>query len=331
MRAFAPRAFGPPNDRAGRPSVTSRMPATLIALDWGTTSARAYRLGPRGEVLEARNGTLGIQRLDGQTFADAFAKLVGEWRVESVPRLACGMIGSRQGWREVPYVPCPASLDRLSHGLLETDGGELAIVPGLSTRDAAGTPDVMRGEETQLLGAVPPESTRTLVVLPGTHSKWARVDRGVVLDFTTFMTGEMYDALIGHTILGRLPAGAPPEDPDAAFARGVHRGLGAGGFTHDVFGARTLALMGELPSGDVPEWLSGFVIGREIRNARTWAQHAGDDASRVLVVGSHALATRYLAALRVSDIVATPGPADAAAAGLFRIACAAGKVAPEYA
>ena len=303
------------------------MTAALIALDWGTTRARAYRLGADGSVLDTRNGTLGVQRLDGLSFADAFARLLGDWHDESLPRLACGMVGSRQGWREAPYVPCPASLDLLSRGLVETDGGELSIVPGLSTRDASGTPDVMRGEETQLLGAVPFDAPRTLVVLPGTHSKWARLDRGVVLDFTTFMTGEMYDALIGHTILGRLPSGAPEVDGAAAFARGVLRGLGAGGFTHDVFGARTLALMGELPPGDVPEWLSGFVIGREIRNARTWAQHAGDDASRVLVVGSDALASRYLAALRISEIAATPGPADAAATGLYRIACAAGKVA----
>ena len=150
----------------------------------------------------------------------------------------------------------------------------------------------------------------------------------MVLDFTTFMTGEMYDALLGHTILGRLPADAPAVNGPAAFERGVLRGLGAGGFTHDVFGARTLMLMGELPAGDVPEWLSGFVIGREIRNARTWAQHAGDDASRVLVVGSDALATRYLKALGVSGIAATPGPVDAAAAGLYRIALAAGKLRP---
>jgi len=302
------------------------MPASLIALDWGTTRARAYRVGADGRVLDARDGTYGIQRLDGLTFAQALDRLIGDWRDDAAPRIACGMIGSRQGWYEVPYVACPASLDGLSRGLCETDGGEIAIVPGLSTRDAAGTPDVMRGEETQLLGAVPADAPRTLVVLPGTHSKWARVEHGVVLDFTTFMTGEMYDALLGHTILGRLPADAPAVDGTAAFSRGVLRGLGAGGFTHDVFGARTLMLMGELPAGDVPEWLSGFVIGREIRNARTWAQHAGDDASRVLVVGSDALAKRYLAALEVSDIAGTPGPVDAAAAGLYRIALAAGKL-----
>jgi 2-dehydro-3-deoxygalactonokinase len=302
------------------------MTAALIALDWGTTRARAYRVAADGRVLDARNGALGIQHLDGLTFAQALDRLVGDWRDDAAPRVACGMIGSRQGWREAPYVACPASLEGLSRGLVETDGGEIAIVPGLSTRDASGTPDVMRGEETQLLGAVPADAPRTLVVLPGTHSKWARVEHGVVLDFTTFMTGEMYDALLGHTILGRLPKDAPAVDGAAAFARGVQRGLGAGGFTHDVFGARTLMLMGELPAGDVPEWLSGFVIGREIRNARTWAQHAGDDASRVLVVGSDALASRYLTALRVSEIAATPGPVDAAAAGIYRIALAAGKL-----
>ena len=304
------------------------MTAALIALDWGTTRARAYRVGADGHVLDTRNGAYGIQRLDGLTFPAALDRLIGDWRDDPVPRVACGMIGSRQGWREAPYVPCPASLDGLSHGLVETDDGEIAIVPGLSTRDAYGTPDVMRGEETQLLGAVPSDAPRTLVVLPGTHSKWARVEHGVVLDFTTFMTGEMYDALLGHTILGRLPADATPVDGAAAFARGVLRGLGAGGFTHDVFGARTLTLMGELDAGDVPEWLSGFVIGREIRNARTWAQHAGDDASRVLVVGSDALATRYLKALEVSEVTGTPGPVDAAAAGLYRIAAAAGKLRP---
>jgi 2-dehydro-3-deoxygalactonokinase len=303
------------------------MTAALLALDWGTTSARAYRLDAAGRVLASRNGALGIQRLEGRTYAQAFAELVGDWRDERVPRIACGMVGSRQGWREAPYVACPASLDLLSRGLVETDGGEIAIVPGLSTRDAFGMPDVMRGEETQLLGAVPADAPRTLVVLPGTHSKWARVDGGVVLDFISFMTGEFYDALMGHTILGRLPPGAAPVAPEAAFAQGVARGERVGGLLHDVFGARTLVLMNELAPGDVPEWLSGFLIGREIRNARTWAQRAGDDAARVLVVGSDALAARYASALAHFGIQAVPGPADAAAAGLFRIACAAGKVA----
>lgn len=303
--------------------------AVLIALDWGTTSARAYRIAAGGGVLDARGGELGVQRLGGRSFAKALAELTGAWPDERAPRIACGMVGSRQGWREAPYVRCPASLDALSQGLVETDGGEIAIVPGLSTRDASGIPDVMRGEETQLLGAVPVDAPRTLVVLPGTHSKWARVERGVVLDFATFMTGELYDALLGHTILGRLAT--PPTDDAAgrAFARGVERGLGPGPTLHDVFGARTLALTGELGGGEVREWLSGLLIGREIRNARVWAQQAGDDASRVLVVGSSALSDRYATALALAGAVAVRGPVDAAAAGLYRIARAAGRLVTE--
>jgi 2-dehydro-3-deoxygalactonokinase len=305
--------------------------AVLIALDWGTTSARAYRIDAGGRILDARSGELGVQRLDGVSFRDALARLTTAWHDDAVPRIACGMVGSRQGWREAPYVPCPASLDALSQGLVETDGGEIAIVPGLSTRDASGVPDVMRGEETQLLGAVPPDAPRTLVVLPGTHSKWARVERGVVLDFATFMTGELFDAMLGHTILGRLAAAPSVAAAGDAFARGVERGLGPGPTLHDVFGARTLALMGELGPGDIREWLSGLMIGREIRNARVWAQQAGDDASRVLVVGSSALSDRYAKALALADTVAVRGPEDAAAAGLYRIARAAGRVVTEHA
>ena len=303
--------------------------AALIAVDWGTTHARAYRLDGGGRVLGVRVEPLGIRQLGDLSYPDALARLLGDWRDDAVPRIACGMVGSRQGWREAPYVECPASLAGLSRGLVETVAGGLAIVPGLSTRDAAGVPDVMRGEETQILGALAPDAPRTLVVLPGTHSKWASVERGVVLDFATYMTGELHEALLGHTILGRLAGGAHGAGAAAGFDRGVERGLGAGGFTHDVFGARTLALAGELAPADVTEWLSGFLVGREIRDARRRAEHGGDDASRVLVVGSDALAARYLRAFALAGMRAATGPADAAAAGLFRIACAAGRVAVE--
>ncbi|MCC6379540.1 MAG: 2-dehydro-3-deoxygalactonokinase [Burkholderiales bacterium] len=305
-------------------------PCALIALDWGTTRARAYRIDPGGRILDSRVDDLGVQKLGRVRFAEALDRLIAPWRDDPVPRIACGMIGSRQGWREAPYVNCPASLARLSGELVETDGGEIAIVPGLATRDASGVPDVMRGEETQLLGAVAPDAPRRLVVLPGTHSKWALVERGVVLDFATFMTGELFDAMIGHTILGRLATASA--DPDGeAFARGVERGLGPGPTMHDVFGARTLALTGELAAGGIREWLSGFVIGREVRSGRVWAQQAGDDASRVLIVGGEALAGRYAKALALAGAAGERGPADAAAVGLYRMARAAGRVKEVFA
>ena len=228
------------------------------------------------------------------------------------------MIGSRQGWTEAPYVECPTDIDALARAIVRTPGGELAIVPGVTCRDDAGVPDVMRGEETQLVGAIDARE-RAIAVLPGTHSKWARVVDGRIESFITYMTGEVYSVLLAHSILGRM-AGHAPAEPGAAFNGGVARGLGAGSLLHHIFGARTLALAGELASDDVPDWLSGVLIGREIRNASNWAQHGGHDAARVRVIGDHALTARYVAALAQAGIDAEPAAPGAAARGLVRIA-----------
>lgn len=307
------------------------MPAdtVLIAIDWGTSRARAYRVGDDGATIDERAGDTGIQRVPAGGFPDAYDRLLGDWCESRVPRFACGMVGSRQGWIEAPYVACPASLESLADALVSAPDRALSIVPGLTTRDAAGLPDVMRGEETQILGAVGTDSPRTLVVLPGTHSKWALVEHGVVLDFATYMTGEFYEALAGHTILGRFAGDAKPDAAAAAdgFARGVERGLATGGFLHDAFGARTLVLAGELAPEASLEWLSGVLIGREVRTARTWAHRGGHDASRAIVVGSDALVQRYLRALEAGGIATVRGPADAAARGLHAIARAAGRLA----
>jgi 2-dehydro-3-deoxygalactonokinase len=228
------------------------------------------------------------------------------------------MIGSRQGWIEAPYVACPADADALAHALARTPGGELAIVAGVTCRDAAGVPDVMRGEETQLVGAIGPRDS-AVAVLPGTHSKWAHVENGRIAAFATYMTGELYSVLLAHSILGRMAA-QPPDQPGEAFARGVARGLGEGGLSHHLFGARTLALMGELRAQQVPDWLSGMLIGHEIRSARDWAHRAGGDAARVRVIGDDALSARYIAALGQAGIAADCSPAGAAARGLYQIA-----------
>ena len=291
----------------------------LIAIDWGTTSARAYCLDGGGEVIATRAAPLGVLQVKDGGFPDALAALLGDWHDVAAPRLACGMIGSRQGWREAPYVECPAPLATLAAGIVRVPGDALAIVPGARTRDANGIPDVMRGEETQLAGAIDEQEDRVLAVLPGTHCKWALVERGRIVDFATYMTGEMYNVLLQHSILGRL---AQPADstPGAAFTRGVIRGLGAGGLSHDLFGARTLALMGELAPRDVPDWLSGLLIGREVRNARVWAQRQGCDGARVRLVGADAMQARYAAALTEAGIAVEFAPADSAARGLWRIA-----------
>ena len=314
--------------------VTARAPA-LIGVDWGTTSARAYRIDAGGAVLETRAAPLGIQQVRGD-FAGALDALLGDWRHESVPRLACGMIGSRQGWIEVPYVECPAAAASLARGIVQTSDRALTIVPGLVDPDDEGVPDVMRGEETQIVGAVASDASPTLAVLPGTHSKWAIARDGAIASFATYMTGEVYAVLREHSILGRMAGPNPhPLEPEpaagAAFARGVRAALTDGGavdsLLHRLFGARTLALRADLAPPETSDYLSGLLIGSEVAAGREWARRRGLEASSALLVGSPALCTRYAAALHAGGMAAEYGPDDAAARGLWRIARTAGLVA----
>ena len=300
----------------------------LVAIDWGTSAARAWCLGSGGDIVAHRSIPLGVRHVRDGNFGGALAKLLDGMPIGLAPRIACGMIGSRQGWLEVPYVDCPASLTALSDHLGSVSLESLSIVPGVATRDPAGIPDVMRGEETQLLGAVGPDEAGVLAVLPGTHSKWARVEHGRIVDFTTFMTGELYAVLIDHSMLGRLAGHEPGRFSREAFSHGVARGLDEGELSHDLFGARTLSLTGALASDDVADWLSGLLIGREIRAAREWALRAGVDPSLVRIIGSDTLVERYDVALGDAGALAQRASHDAAALGLWRLASRARLVGP---
>jgi 2-dehydro-3-deoxygalactonokinase len=242
-----------------------------------------------------------------------------------MPILMSGMIGSRQGWREAPYVRCPAPLDALATHLarVETRGlGEIAIVPGIDTIGFGGIPDVMRGEETQILGTLAlGRRDGGLFVLPGTHSKWVTAERGAITAFRTFMTGEAFAALKDHTILGRLADPNAATTPDA-FRRGVETGArdGApGDLLNRIFSARTLGLFGALAPGDVSDYLSGLLIGAEIAAAVP-------RGTAVTVIAGNVLATRYLEAAAVLGLDASPGPADVVVAGQVAIARTAGLI-----
>jgi 2-dehydro-3-deoxygalactonokinase len=299
----------------------------LLGLDWGTSSLRAYLLGAGGAILAARSADRGIMRVQGGAFAPALDEVCGDWmRAQpALPLLLCGMIGSRQGWVEAPYCACPADVAAIARGLamLPLAGGRAArVVPGLSCSNAAGVPDVMRGEETQIIGAVPTAGTH-LAVLPGTHSKWAWVEEGAVRGFASYVTGEVYAALTGHTILGRLMRVDAAHDA-AAFARGAGYGLEAPeALLSRVFSARTLGLFGQLGEAALPSYLSGLLIGSEIGSARKLSPHAGT----VTILGNADLTRRYADALAIAGIRTVAGPADCAALGLWRIAAAAGLVA----
>jgi 2-dehydro-3-deoxygalactonokinase len=231
----------------------------MIAIDWGTSSFRAYRLDAHGSILDSRTSSHGILNVPAGQFPQTLEAQIGGW--EEAPIVMSGMVGSRQGWAEAPYVPCPAGFDEIAASLHEVRwGGRSAwIVPGLSCRDAAGVPDVMRGEETQILGC----GVEGTVCLPGTHSKWVEVKNGRIERFCTFMTGEVYAVLKQHSILGRMMQDAPPDA--GAFAEGVRRSGEPGGLLHHLFGVRTRGLMGELGPAASASYLSGIVIGHELR------------------------------------------------------------------
>jgi 2-dehydro-3-deoxygalactonokinase len=300
----------------------------LLAIDWGTTSVRAYRLGGDGEVLDIRESPLGIQRVRDGAFPAALRSLLGDWIDVAAPRVACGMIGSRQGWVEVPYVDCPAGQDVLARSIVRTPDGALAIVAGVRCRDTDGIPDVMRGEETQIVGAFADDAGAAIAVLPGTHSKWAVVRARRIEGFATFMTGELYAVLKDHSILARMMSAEHAVPGDADFRRGVtaalHPGASAGTLLHRLFGARTLALAGELDPGSVADYLSGLLIGSEISAGLEWSRQQGAAADRVTLIGACALCRRYAVALADAGIDVDAGPPAAAARGLWAIATQSG-------
>lgn len=301
------------------------MNAALIALDWGSTHLRAYLFDQGGAVLDTRALPHGIRQLPAGGFPEAFALAVRDW--PALPVLACGMVGSRNGWLEAPYLDTPTSIDRLARQLTRLDapnGYVVHLVPGL--RDPQ-RPDVMRGEETQIVGVLARQPDATHLLLPGTHSKWVRLHGGEVAGFATVMTGELYGLLRQHSILGaQLPQA---RDDDAAFLRGVSaaRDSGAAGVLSRLFSARVLMLDGVLAPSSVPDYLSGLLIGEELRMALAagWA-----DAHDVLwMVGEDALCQRYLRAADVFGLRLERAPDATTARGLWRIAAAAALVSPQ--
>jgi 2-dehydro-3-deoxygalactonokinase len=315
---------------SARSSAPAGGPSTprLIALDWGTSNLRASLLGEGGRLLERRTAPGGIMAVPDGRFEEALRALCADWlERHPVPLIASGMIGSRQGWREAPYVACPAAAravaDRLTTVSL-SDGATLHIVPGLHCIGDDAVDDVMRGEETQLWGAdLAPASC---AVLPGTHSKWAWTGAaGEILRFQTYMTGELYGLLTRHSILGRLMAFG--HERPAEFERGARIGLAEHArLSHIVFAARTSGLMGRTEPEGLPDFLSGLLVGAEIGAA------LGAGAApppQVVLIGEADLCRRYEQALRLAGVPCHRADEEVTTRGQWRLACAAGLVADE--
>ena len=276
----------------------------MIAIDWGTTSFRAYRLDRAGAVVDSRVADKGILKVPPGQFPQTLDELIIGW--DDAPIVMSGMVGSRQGWVEAPYAPCPAGFGEIAAALKEVrwKNRRAWIVPGVSCRDAAGVPDVMRGEETQILGC----GVDGTICLPGTHSKWVEVRGGRIERFWTAMTGEAYAVLKQHSILGRMmeEGAADPE----AFAQGVRRSGDEGGLLHHLFGVRTRGLMNELAPAASAPYLSGILIGHELR---------AQAAQSFSLLGTAELAALYREAAEVLGLRAKILPSDAAVRCLFRL------------
>lgn len=311
----------------------------LIALDWGTSSLRGFLMDGSAHILAERSSAHGIQNLPqpgAAGFEAALTGLCGDWldAHPTLPVVAGGMVGSAQGWVEAPYVATPADATILadkSARVVTTAGHRIVIAPGVLHDPAGGIPDVMRGEEIQIAGALAEDAgwgRNACIAMPGTHSKWVRIADGRIIGFSTYMTGELFAVLKTHSLLGRLmPAGvdAKPEDEEEAFAIGIRaaQSAGPGDLPHQLFATRTLGLTKRLPAEALAHYLSGLLIGHELRSglALLAEMPAG---TPLLLIGDPGLCRRYTRGLAAFGITPTAQLGNTAPRGLFQFAAAAG-------
>lgn len=299
----------------------------LIAVDWGTTRLRAMLLDAGGRVLAETSSDEGIGSVPPGAHEAAFTRLVAGW--PAVPAIMAGMVGSRQGWREAVYAECPASPEAIAAGILrmsDAAGRPIAIVPGVMVRSPDRDGDVIRGEETQIVGllAAEPEFDG-VVVLPGTHSKWATVTGGAIANFQTFLTGEMFGLLSRQSFLRHSVADGTAELADLPdFALGVERTVVDGlPFLAAIFSVRARQLLDGVDPAHNLAYLSGLVIGGEIAAARDTGRLWQGRALRI--VGSRSLARAYGRAFAIAgyDAAALDG-SELVVAGLLSLARIAG-------
>lgn len=286
----------------------------MIAINWGSSNFRAYKLDAQGNIEEEKESSRGAVGVPTGGFLDALILEVGDWLFGKDTRvLMSGMVGARRGWKEAPYVPVPATFEQVVKRVIRVDveGLDVRIVPGLIGKDDQGVPEVLRGEETEIFGCTADLGKCMLLCLPGTHTKWVRMDEGKIAGFLTSMTGDIFKAIREHTILRACTQQEPADEE--AFLRGVERARQPGDIAHHLFGVRTLVLTGAMQESSASSYLSGLLIGHEVR-ATAWQ----DDA--VHLIGDPVLCSLYEKALGKIGVGVKLEPEGAALRGLKRIA-----------
>lgn len=278
-----------------------------LLVDWGTTNLRAFLVDANGGVLDRQSSDQGILSVEPDAMPALLDELAAPWcdRLGDNPAVLCGMVGSINGWTEVPYVTCPATssdLPKAARKVRSAAGREAIILPGLTDQRRLGEDlmqaDVMRGEETQIFGALSYlKRVDATFCLPGTHAKWARAEAGRCTGFATYFTGELYSVLTRHSLLGRLMVQESEDQKANTLPEGFERGLvtaqATEGLSGSLFSTRADVLAGFMTKAESAGYLSGLLIGYEIREALPRFGAAGP----IVIVGAHGLVPLYEAAL----------------------------------
>ncbi len=293
----------------------------FIALDWGTTSFRAYEVDADGKVISEKSAAEGILAVKDQKFEETLEHHIGGWS-KSLPVIASGMITSRQGWVECPYTDCPAGISDLARSITHrttSTARTIHFITGLHYSSPTIKHDVLRGEETQVFGSLSTGATH--FVTPGTHSKWIEVIDGRLENFATYVTGESFALYRNHSLLGRLIQG-DMHNADT-FKRGVEQAFAdPAGLLHILFSARSLGLYNALPAEGLHSYLSGLLVGQEVAHATM--EH--DRAARYLVLASPKIGQAYVDAMTMAGLDVALGDPFCAIAGQRLIAHEAGVI-----
>ena len=282
----------------------------FIALDWGTTSFRAYEVSAEGKVMNETAAPEGILSVRDGKFEETLESHIGSWN-KALPVAASGMITSRQGWVECPYAECPANASDLAKSITRkttTSGRAVHFITGLHYASPTVGHDVIRGEETQVIGSL--RSGSTHFVTRGTHCKWIDVQGQKISGFSTYMTGESFAIYKQHSILGRLMKDGPENEP--AFKRGVEKAFAdPAGLLHALFSVRSLGLFDEIAPENLASYLSGLLIGHEVAHATK----GHDRDAKYIVLGSPAQAATCIMALQMVGLKVEQGDPLSAIAG----------------
>jgi|TARA_B100000315_G_scaffold51099_1_gene45624 2-dehydro-3-deoxygalactonokinase len=270
--------------------------AKWIAADWGTTHMRAWAIGEEDNVLAFRESNEGMKDLQQNEFEPVLLKLIESWlddtKVTTV--MACGMVGSKQGWVETPYLktPCvPIDNQQLTIATTKDNRIKVNFVPGVMQNNSA---DIMRGEETQIAGFINKNPDfNGVVCLPGTHTKWVNVKEGQITSFKTFMTGELFGVISNHTLIRHSISIKGWNQ--AGFEAGIHEGFNnPGSIASDLFSLRAESIVNDLDRDQARSTLSGLLLGVELNGAQTFWEN-----SNVIIIGSQLLSDNYHQGLKI--------------------------------